>query len=154
MANFLIHDAEKKTYYDVLQVSCVVHGYNYFLHRVHTYEKDLFDKESFKKLNIVNSYELDGIEDIQKIEDECKTNLLALLKEQRDKKVNNHRCTFRNYILKVNGHVVFDCLRVFGSKSTWDLTDEQLEEAVAKIHFAPMGIGIEYAENVADGYLI
>lgn len=154
MANFLIHDAEKKTYYDVLQVSCVVHGYNYFLHRVHTYEKDLFDKESFEKLNMCNSYKLNSIEDIQKIEETCKTNLLALLKEQRDRKINNHRCTFRNYILKVNGHVLFDCLRDLGKTSAWDITDEQLQEAVDKIHFAPMSKGVEYAENIADGYLI
>lgn len=154
MATFLIHDAENKTYHDVLQVSCMVHGYNYFLHRVHTYEKDLFDKDSFEKLNIQNSYKLDSIEDIQKIEDVCKVNLLALLKEQRDRKVNNHRCTFRNYILKVNGHVLFNCLMEFGSKSMWDITDEQLQEAIDKIHFAPMSKGIEYTENVVDGYLI
>ena len=160
MATFLIHNKNNNTYQEVLQVSCVVQTFNRQKQRNYKFERKMLPERLFECLNIKSSYKLNSLEDIQKVEDMYKKELLGLITEQRDRKVANHRSMVSNYILRVNDKEVFNLKQTFDK--LWEVTDEQLQEVVDNIKFSILGNGAVYENTLGairesvntTGYLI
>lgn len=150
MEVFLIYDKANNQYKEVLKISCVIEANN--RKGSYKFEKKMVNDETFKPFTLKNSYVLNSLEDIERIEVMYKRKLRNWAEEQKEHKKVNHRAQIANYILKVNGREVFNLKNEFGK--LWEVTDEQIRERIEQIQFEIARDGNVYAGNVGAGYLI
>ena len=149
MALFLMKN-EDGTYREILQVSCILEVSN--AQKSYRFEKPLFPSDLFPALDIKNSYELTTVDDIAVIEEICKREVLTLVKEQRERKVANHKAQIANIVLWINNDQVFDLKKDFDK--LWKATNEQLENRVEEIRVETMKKAVVYGSGLKSGYLI
>ena len=140
---FLIHNPDN-TYQEVLRIECVAKASN--KNGSYKYKKKLFNVNEFEELNLRDSYELKSLEDIQRVEEQCKRELLYLVVEQRARKIVNHRAQILNYILYINHTEVFNMKQEL--PEMWKMTIPEIEEKINGIKFTVIGNGEKYDNSV------
>ena len=150
MEIFLIHNKDKNTYQEVLQLSCVMEAAN--KRGGYKFEKNFMLGCSMPAFIMKSSYLLSDMNDIKSVETIYRMALTKLVKEQRKKKQQNHMAQIANCILRVNNVEVFNLKKDF--EKLWEVTDEQLKARMKSIKFEILENGREYESNIKEGYLI
>ena len=142
MEVFLIK-RDEMTYQEIMRVSCQVET----AVRKYKYEKRLLTViPNTIQLNLKDSYLLNNMEAIVSIMDLYKYELIKIIKEQRETKLQNKRTHTPNYVLRVNDNVAFNLKETFHDLSK--CSEEEIEEKVNSISFALNNNGLVYENSL------
>ena len=142
MEVFLIK-RDEMTYQEIMRVSCQVET----AVRKYKYEKRLLTViPNTIQLNLKDSYLLNNMEAIVSIMDLYKYELIKIIKEQRETKLQNKRTHTPNYVLRVNDNVAFNLKETFHDLSK--CSEEEIEEKVNGIPFALNNNGPVYENSL------
>lgn len=148
MATFVVYNEKDNTHQEILQVRLIISTVN--KHNRYRFEKKI-NHSAIKVLPLRDFYEV-SMENTYLIEQEYKKVLLELVKEQRNRKVSNHRAQTSNITLAINEKEAFSLREVFSQ--LWKVKDNEIEEKINAIQFPLIGNGKTYDCIEVDEYLI